>query len=212
MWQKHNGDTLMPVYHVSTFTESKVLEEIGAGDELVTRIEGATSFSKGEENIDPPSKFIDKSRVKTMMEASIFWNEPIHLQEIFDDVHSIFPLGFTITQLSVRRNSSVVSYGLAQEVEKVFRFKTFGFKPGVFKKYNAEVVPAESLQRKFKKFKEKLKPKLHPAIYRKIKDAVLMNYNPYSMKELQKLFFDTKYFFLIEEHDGKFTMSDFGEV
>ena len=200
------------LYHTATFTESKILEALGAGDEIITRIRGAASSTENIETLEKPCKFVSRFQTHTITRADIFWDKPTKAQKIFDEVHKILPNGFSIKDLSLRRKTMAISYGLPIEVDKVFRFKTFSFKPGVFKRYNAETIPAESLQQVFKDFKQKLKNKIPLPVYRKVKDSILMNYNPYSINELKKLFFDVPYVFLLEERDGHFTMSDFTGV
>lgn len=197
-------------YHTAMWTESRILDLLGAGEEIITHIVGLCSATKGISEAGTSCKFISDLQSRMTMEGHIIWNKPIRLQEIFDAIHlNIFP-SFTIQEMTlIRKDSYVTLHNLPEQVEKIFKYKTFGFKPGTFKRWGATISPGQALYQLIRNRKDKLTSKIPKVVLRRVKDCMLMNSNEYTMEEIKKLFLDAPYIMRIEERDGIFHLNDF---
>lgn len=201
-------------YHTATFTESLILQELGMGDELVTKIKGLYSETTASQKIKTGCPFINYFVVASKNMIGINYSgKAIKLEKILNDVHAFVP-SFTISELTlVRVLKEYSEYYLKDEYfPKEFIYKTWGFKTGVFRRHGASVSPSEVIAEKFKVMKRKLKPKLPTEVYKRIKDCVLLNDNEHTIKEIKTLFFDMPYIVFLEEKRGKFFLREFGEI
>lgn len=191
------------------FTESKILDLLGAGDEIITHIEGRCNTTKGIIKSGTNCKFIDAFQSRMTSEGHISWNKPIKLQEIFDAIHpDLFP-SFAIQEMTIVRKDTIASlYGVPETVDKTFSYNTFGFKPGTFKRWGATISPGQALYQLIKDRKDKLASKVPKVVLRRVKDCLLMNSNEYTMDDIKKLFLNVPYIMRIEERDGTFHLSD----
>jgi len=202
-------------YHSATFTESKILEHLGAGEETITKIRGRCSNTTNIEKIPTTCRFIPDLQERIGQEGHIIYDKPIKLQVVFDEVHQIFP-SFSIQELVITRQVEEYSdYYLKKViVTRALHYKTFGFKPGTFQRFGAIISPGEVVYHKFKKMKKGLKEDVPKQIYRRIKDCVLMNDTTYTRKDLETLFLDpisARYMLVLEEKKGIFHLRDFME-
>jgi len=202
-------------YHSATFTESAFLDSFGMGDELTTKLEGRYSGTITSTKPLKPNPFISITE-KTIKNAKISYNgKAIKLQEIFDAVHKVLPVkSFTIQELTLIRQVKEFDEYLLKDIYPTyeFKYKTFGFKQGVFDRFGAITSPCELINKRFKKKKQRLKDTVPKKIYKRVKDCVLMNNNTYTIKDLRKLFLDMDYMMLLEEKEGHFVLRDFAEV
>lgn len=204
--------------HSATFTESLILDKLGMGDEIVTHIKGLHTEAGKSEKVPHLSRFIKTVTGRPVITAMIEYNRNPHekqvkLQELFDSVHKEIP-SFAIQELTiVRKDKEFNEYYLKElETTKEFKYKTWGFKRGTFRRHGAVITPGELVYKKFSRLKNELKDKIPKEVFRRVKDCILLNNNKYNRTEIKRLFLDQPYMLVLEEKDGIFHLCDLGEI
>lgn len=210
--------------HVALYPSLKALDIAGMGELKVKMLRGNFSKNVGVVEVKPHSRFVLSTFIKQVKTALIYWSaskdkDARSLPTIHDIVLDLEKEGIPdclLNELSIIRETvEFNNYTLQNEVKpREWRFSTMTFRPLMWSRLKATDFPGKKIYEKWLATKRKLKDKLGREVFKRWKDAILMN-DPQLNRDLENYEIRALWIgypvLILKESRGTFSLMDIGE-